>query len=352
MISKEKSKRIKRKERGITLIALVITIIVLLILAGISISTLTGQNGILTQSNQAKEKTEIETLKEELNLSKTSDFIDNNINGTENIINVEGYENLKKYIPSITEEYAEYLKIEDGELVYKQSIADEKKDIFIENQIEPETVEADPNWFTYDGGTITGFSEEIQSMAPSWININDKIKEEYPEWFDEAGMVLEEKEEEYYQLYDSKVEIENIKIEKIGILKMKLPSQTPDGTQVTAIGAAAFRSYGTNIYLEKVIIPEGVVSIGINAFISNKLTSIEIPSSVTKIEPGAFYMNSLAEVTFKGNTTTIGYDASVGAFNGNWLQKIKVPKEYIDTYTSRFNLLGLGLNDASKIEVY
>ena len=38
------------KNRGITLIALVVTIVVLLILAGISISMLTGQNGILNRS--------------------------------------------------------------------------------------------------------------------------------------------------------------------------------------------------------------------------------------------------------------------------------------------------------------
>ena len=38
-------KKIKENERGITLIALVITIIILLILAGISIMMLTGENG-------------------------------------------------------------------------------------------------------------------------------------------------------------------------------------------------------------------------------------------------------------------------------------------------------------------
>ncbi len=37
-------------EKGITLIALIITIIVLLILAGVSIAMLTGDNGILTRS--------------------------------------------------------------------------------------------------------------------------------------------------------------------------------------------------------------------------------------------------------------------------------------------------------------
>ena len=53
------------KNSGITLIALVITIIVLLILAGVSIAMLTGENGILTQANNAKEKTE-EAKEEEL----------------------------------------------------------------------------------------------------------------------------------------------------------------------------------------------------------------------------------------------------------------------------------------------
>ena len=61
----------KSDNKGITLIALVITIIVLLILAGVSIATLTGQNGILTQSNVAKESTEMKGLEEQANLVKT-----------------------------------------------------------------------------------------------------------------------------------------------------------------------------------------------------------------------------------------------------------------------------------------
>ena len=49
---------VRKKQRGITLIALVVTIIVLLILAGVSVSMLTGQNGILTNAAKAKENTE------------------------------------------------------------------------------------------------------------------------------------------------------------------------------------------------------------------------------------------------------------------------------------------------------
>ena len=46
-----------KRNKGITLIALVVTIIVLLILAGVSINMLTGQNGILNRASEAKEKT-------------------------------------------------------------------------------------------------------------------------------------------------------------------------------------------------------------------------------------------------------------------------------------------------------
>ena len=60
------NEEIEVKENGITLIALVITIIVLLILTGVTIATLTGQNGILTRTNDAKEDTAKETAKEKV----------------------------------------------------------------------------------------------------------------------------------------------------------------------------------------------------------------------------------------------------------------------------------------------
>ena len=56
-------------EKGITLIALAITIIVLLILAGVTIATLTGENGLLTQAVNAKEETEITSEKEMISLA-------------------------------------------------------------------------------------------------------------------------------------------------------------------------------------------------------------------------------------------------------------------------------------------
>ncbi len=60
----------KERNKGITLIVLVVTIIVLLILAGVSIAMLTGTNGILTQAKNAKKATEEETENEKRKLSQ------------------------------------------------------------------------------------------------------------------------------------------------------------------------------------------------------------------------------------------------------------------------------------------
>lgn len=68
-------KKIKR-DSGITLIALVVTIIVLLILSGVSIAMLTGNNGILTQSNKSKEETRGASVEEEKNLWKANQYLD------------------------------------------------------------------------------------------------------------------------------------------------------------------------------------------------------------------------------------------------------------------------------------
>ena len=58
-----------KNQKGITLIALVITIIVLLILAGVSIAMLTGNNGILTQANTSKSETAKAEAIEKINLA-------------------------------------------------------------------------------------------------------------------------------------------------------------------------------------------------------------------------------------------------------------------------------------------
>ena len=61
-----------RNERGITLIVLVITIIVLLILAGVTFNALSGENGIITMAKDAKQKVEETNVDEQINLAVLS----------------------------------------------------------------------------------------------------------------------------------------------------------------------------------------------------------------------------------------------------------------------------------------
>ena len=58
-----------KKENGITIIALIVTIVVLLILAGVSISLVIKRNGIISKAEVAKQETEIADEKEKINLS-------------------------------------------------------------------------------------------------------------------------------------------------------------------------------------------------------------------------------------------------------------------------------------------
>lgn len=65
-----------KKEKGITLVALVVTIVVLLILAGISLNLVLGQNGIVSKAKEAREKTDEATTNTELFFNSTVDEID------------------------------------------------------------------------------------------------------------------------------------------------------------------------------------------------------------------------------------------------------------------------------------
>ena len=90
----------KRKtNNGITLIALVITIIVLLILAGVAIATLTGDNGILTKAAQAKKDTEKASAKERIQIEVLASY---NESGSLDLDVLKS--NLEKNIPEATME--------------------------------------------------------------------------------------------------------------------------------------------------------------------------------------------------------------------------------------------------------
>ena len=139
-------KKILKNTKGITLIALVITIIVLLILAGVTIATLTGDNGILTRASEASRESEIASVKEQARLDITNwvaEELKNGKNATVNtpekvkeILDTANQNNGNKYYVDVTEEGVEtpngyFVPIE--ELYTNNSIEGERTEISAAN---------------------------------------------------------------------------------------------------------------------------------------------------------------------------------------------------------------------------
>ena len=66
-----------KRNKGITLIALAVTIIVMLILAGVTMATLTGENGIISQAKKAKEASKKAEDDEKANLANMAAIMEN-----------------------------------------------------------------------------------------------------------------------------------------------------------------------------------------------------------------------------------------------------------------------------------
>ncbi len=109
-----------KKEKGITLIALIITIIILLILAGITIQLFVS-NGIFSKARESNFKQDSAKYNEELTLYLANSKLQS-INETEIpeiIINeMNGEEIQKKYIKSLDKKYYDKLAIKDSNLIY------------------------------------------------------------------------------------------------------------------------------------------------------------------------------------------------------------------------------------------
>ena len=196
-----------RQEKGITLIALVITIIVLLILAGVSIATLTGENGILTQANEAKEKNaegkDIENIKLAINESKMfqyqqegkteeavlKDIIEKN---TQKNVGISKKNEDGSY--TVTVGGREYLVKGDNVIVKEHGVRDKQSvlvastdNIIFENTITKQDIQSEyPNYSDYQ---IIGVSEsetgefktsgEIQGKAGNLEIVGDLQQSTY-----------------------------------------------------------------------------------------------------------------------------------------------------------------------------
>ena len=86
-----------KNNRGITLIALVVTIVVLLILAGVSINALFGNSGIIVKAKEAQNKMNQAVENDQKGINELSNWIDNNINNSDKNGSSEFTIGTKKY---------------------------------------------------------------------------------------------------------------------------------------------------------------------------------------------------------------------------------------------------------------
>ena len=251
-------KNYAKKQKGITLIALVVTIVILLILSGISLNIVLGNNGIITKAQEAKITNNHSTVYEAMQLQYDNYYTESKIG-----------ENDADFITDLK----------------KKSILDENMDVNVETLVGKklstgngsnlkdvyvvEKDETDSSYrLKYYGKTsavdrdlgIIGYEKE-GADEPSDTDIFDfnpatgEISLKY------ARCGYSQGHDEYiYEAIDS------------GITKLKkivVPSEI-DGVKVTAIGQknAEYREYVglCSPYVEEIVLPSTITSIGIRSF--------------------------------------------------------------------------------------
>ena len=143
--------------KGITLVALVVTIIILLILAGVSINLLTGQNGLINRAKDSKIQTEIASIKEQIQIDIIGKQSENNGNISEDSLK----EILEKYGTLSEEE-----KITDKTLTTKENYEIKVSDIW--NGTTKEDGPQNPTFTTVaNAPDISGFNKS-NTYYVSW----------------------------------------------------------------------------------------------------------------------------------------------------------------------------------------
>lgn len=107
-----------KKRKGISLIVLIITIIVIIILASVIVMSFSNNNPI-GRANEAKFKSDLSSFRDELDSVHNDNSFNDSTYAPENVnVDVGDYAGLRRYIPDITEKYANKLLIKKGKLLY------------------------------------------------------------------------------------------------------------------------------------------------------------------------------------------------------------------------------------------
>ena len=234
-----------KNKKGITLIALVVTIVVLLILAGVTISLLLDENGIIAKSKDARTETRVSQIEDEVGMWKQHNFINKESN--------QAQENADTMLANLisrkllTEEEIDRdqelitIKKKDGTIIKEisysnvtinisKTLATEKSGVVI---LKVESVEGLPiqtikneEEFTSFANSITSLSEErkkeiIKKLEPVYINTkfegtNVTTFEETLDFYKKKRYITEATEETFWNYVESNGGIDEYVLNDIG----------------------------------------------------------------------------------------------------------------------------------------
>lgn len=303
------------QNKGITLIALVVTIIISIILAGVSISMLTGENGIIGKAELAKTATELSNYKEKLEQWKIAKQIENNnfledtLSAGKNNLTYNGTKqegNIKTIIPDLDDKYLDEIEIIKGKLVLSTTDSFKIKSAKIANiSVNPyeikdgELMSAGVNLdLMSEDGTITIPENVTKIGVGAFSHVQGLKKIIIPGNVKEIG----------YQAFAYNLTLEDVILE--------------DG--IETIGEWAFQGCSN---LRNIEMPDSITEIGRGAFFSCiNLEKIEIPKKIVNINSQVFEFNySLIEVKFRGDEVKLlGMEAFGSCKN---LEKFTITKK-------------------------
>ena len=310
-------KKLKNK-KGITLIALVVTIVVLLILAGTAIAMLTGDSGIMTNAQKAKMSTELAGYKEEVELYKAEKYMENIefeeatlTAGKENLFynTQESGEtgNIKTIIPDISDVYIEKLEVIKGKLLINTK---EKDEIKIAQEIG---IEVNPYDITEDGvlvssdGNLLLMDEETGSLTiPETVTAIGEGAFTNLEGLKTIIIPSTVKRIEKNAFRNNKT-LENVII------------QEKEGEGLEYIGPGAF--YGCS-NLKTINLPDTITTIESECFRGcTQLSNIKLPANLTVLTAHSFMETGLKTIELPQNLKCLDGSCLLGTA----LSKIKLP---------------------------